>query len=200
MDFKEIKKEAWEISNKNKWNIWKPILIIGLISGIASGVITSIFGNESATGSILNSVISFLLVPATVGMLYYMLNLVRGKDYSLNNLKEFYDKIGILIGISIIVSIFVTLGCLLFIIPGIIIALNYTFVFYLFAEDKNLTLKEYLDKSKELIKGYRMDYFLFILSFIGWILLCFFIIPIIWVIPYIQTAEILYYEKLKEKK
>lgn len=97
-------------------------------------------------------------------------------------------------------SSFCCVGFLLLIIPGIIIALNYAFVFYLLADNNKLEIKECMSKSKELIKGYRLNYCLFMLSFIGWILLCVLIVPIIWVVPYITTAETLYYDKLKEKR
>lgn len=200
MDFREIKKEAWEISNKNKWNIWKPSLIIALISGIAGAIITAIFGEKSIVGLILNVIVGIALIPATVGLIKYMLNLVRGKKYSIDNLKEFYSIAGICIALSLIIVVFVAVGFLLLIIPGIIIALNYAFVFYLLADNNKLEIKECMSKSKELIKGYRLDYCLFSLSFIGWILLCVLIVPIIWVVPYIITAETLYYDKLKEKR
>lgn len=200
MDFREIKKEAWEISNKNKWNIWKPTLIIALISGIAGAIVSAIFGDESTVGQLLSAIVEIALIPATVGLIKYMLNLVRGEKYSIDNLKEFYSIAGICIALSLIIAFFVTVGFLLLIIPGIIIALNYTFVFYLLADNNKLEIKECMSKSKELIKGYRLDYCLFSLSFIGWILLCILIVPIIWVVPYITTAETLYYDKLREKR
>ena len=55
-----------------------------------------------------------------------------------------------------------------------------------------------LKMSKEMMDGHKWEYFVLILSFIGWILLCVFIIPIIWVIPYIQTTQVMYYEELKK--
>ena len=66
--------------------------------------------------------------------------------------------------------------------------------------DENTKPMEVLDKSKSMMEGHKWEYFVFNLSFIGWFLL----IPItlgivlIWLIPYIQTANIMYYEKLKE--
>ena len=109
MDFREIKKEAWEISNKNKWNIWKPSLIIALISGIAGAIVSAIFGDESTVGQLLSAIVEIALIPATVGLIKYMLNLVRGKKYSIDNLKEFYSIAGICIALSLIIVVFVAL-------------------------------------------------------------------------------------------
>ena len=129
-----------------------------------------------------------------------MLKLVRNQEYGLEELKAYYDKIGILILINILVTISILVGCILFIIPGIILAFSYTMVFYIFIDNKELKTNEYLEKSKEMMDGYKFNYFLFNLSFIGWILLCALIVPVIWVFPYITTANTLYYEELKKKQ
>jgi uncharacterized membrane protein len=61
---------------------------------------------------------------------------------------------------------------------------------------------EYLSKSRELMKGYKWDYFVFNLSFIGWILLSIitFGILFVYVIPYISIADTIYYDELKKIK
>ena len=52
------------------------------------------------------------------------------------------------------------------------------------------------------MQGYKWDYFIFGLSFIGWILLIGFTfgIAMIWVMPFILIAQTLYYEELKKLK
>lgn len=45
-----------------------------------------------------------------------------------------------------------------------------------------------------------MGLFVFILSFLGWALLCLFIIPVIFVYPYFMVSNILYYDELKAIK
>ena len=61
---------------------------------------------------------------------------------------------------------------------------------------------EYLADSKMLMQGYKWDYFCFMLSFFGWILvgILTFGIAIIWVYPYVCVSQVLYYDALKEKK
>ena len=74
---------------------------------------------------------------------------------------------------------------------------------YLLADinDNNVTnANRILRKSQEMMNGYKFDYFIFQLSFIGWQILCAitFGIAYIYVIPYFTFANIVYYEKLKE--
>ena len=70
---------------------------------------------------------------------------------------------------------------------------------YFFVDNPELSWTECLKKSCEMTKGYKGDLFGFALSFIGWILLCFFVIPVIWVAPYITTSMTIYYDELKKK-
>lgn len=200
MDFKKIKEEAKEKCKDKLWDIWKPYIIIGVISVIIGTIAAKIFGADTIACEIVVMLFSMLLIPAEVGFTSYMLKLVRNQEYGLEELKAYYDKIGILILINILVTISILVGCILFIIPGIILAFSYTMVFYIFIDNKELKTNEYLEKSKEMMDGYKFNYFLFNLSFIGWILLCALIVPVIWVFPYITTANTLYYEELKKKQ
>ena len=200
MDYAKIKKEARERIKEHLWDIWKPIIIIAVISGVFSGIANGIFGAESFFTNIVEALLNLLLVPAEIGCTAYILKFVRGEKYSIDDLKEYYPKFGVLIVINIIMSVFIMLGFICLIIPGIIIALWYAMVSYIFIDNPDLQPTEYLERSKEMMNGYKMDYFMFGLSFIGWIILCFFIIPTIWVVPYMEVAMTLYYEELKKTK
>lgn len=202
MNWSEIKEKAKEMGRKNMWNIWKPTLIIACISAVVGFFTALIFGEESTIGGLISSLISLALLPMEVGMIRYVLDIVRGKEANLEYLKEYYDKILVIIVISFLVGIFTTLGLILLIVPGIIIALGYSMVFYIFAENKEITSMGVLKRSKEMMNGYKMDYFLFCLSFIGWILLGALTLGIlyIWLIPYMTSAQALYYDELSKKK
>lgn len=197
MNWSEIKEKAKDISYDNMWNIWKPSLFFALITFIIELFITLIF-KESSIGNIFSSILTIALLPIQIGIVRYVLELVRGKEANMDYLKEYYDKILVIIVISLLVGIFTFLGLILFIIPGIIIALGYSMVNYIFADNKEITAMGVLKRSKELMNGYKMDYFLFCLSFIGWILLgaLTFGILYIWLFPYITVAQAVYYDEL----
>ena len=101
--------------------------------------------------------------------------------------------------VEILVGIMVFLFSLLLVIPGIIKALAYSMAGFIVV-DTDLEAKDVLKKSKEMMNGYKWDYFVFGLSFIGWFILVPFTIGIllIWLIPYMLVSMALYYEKLKE--
>lgn len=59
-----------------------------------------------------------------------------------------------------------------------------------------------INASKELMKGHKMEYFVLQLSFLGWILLGFVTLGIgfLWIAPYIQMTNALFYRKLAGDK
>ena len=77
-------------------------------------------------------------------------------------------------------------------------ALLYVVTYYISYDNPELSSKECVLKSEELMKGNRGNYFLLELSFIGWsILACFtFGIGLLWLVPYIQVAIVCFYEKV----
>ncbi len=91
------------------------------------------------------------------------------------------------------------LWTLLFIIPGIIAQIGYSQVWFILTEDDEISPNDALKKSKEMMYGYKMQYFLLGLSFIGWIILAILTcgIGLLWVLPYIQTSNAKFYEDLK---
>ena len=79
--------------------------------------------------------------------------------------------------------------------------LAYAFVDYLVV-DTDVTGNDALRESREMMKGYKWNYFVFGLSFLGWILLVPFTLGIllIWLYPYMTVATAIYYERLKGTK
>lgn len=206
MDRKKIKEKAKEFAFKNKWELWEPYLIIFGITLVFS-IILTIFkiDADSVLGTFLNFILELVLLPASIGYVYYIIKLINGKTLDVKEaLTSKYKLFGLIILVTCIVGLFTTLWSLLFIILGIIYAFSMTMTSYLLADlaDENTKYKEVMNTSKEMMDGYKWDYFVFELSFIGWVLLVIvtFGIAIIWVYPYIMTANVMYYEKLKKKK
>jgi len=204
MNIKEIKAEAKGMINGNKWNIWKPgfVLVgISLVVGIIVGVFAAaVDGDAELASSLANTILSLALLPTTVGCYAYYLKLVRGEEFSLNDLKAYYKDFLKILLLEVLVTVFVFLWSLLLIIPGIIAAISYSLVFFICVDKPELEAVDTIGKSKEMMKGYKMDYFLFKLSFIGWMLLVPFTfgLLLIWLVPYMIIAECLFYEKVKE--
>ena len=87
---------------------------------------------------------------------------------------------------------------MLLVIPGIIIALMLSMCNYLLADGRT-DIWQIIKDSAAMMKGHKWEYFVFGLSFIGWILLCGITLGIaaIYVVPYMSVAQCVWYDKLK---
>ncbi len=76
--------------------------------------------------------------------------------------------------------------------------LSYCLAFYISYEMPAMTAKEAVEKSGELMRGNVWSFFCLNLSFIGWAILCVFTfgIGLLWLFPYIMTADICFYRNL----
>lgn len=203
MNISTLKERAKEFASHNKLNFWKPILVLSLISFLVSFLITILFGQESTLASLLSSLVSLALVPASVGSQAYNLKLVRGESPDVTDeLQAPYKNFLPLILQSAVMGFFIALGSILLAVPGIIISLMLGQVTYILAEGKKEDLEgiNALKKSKEMMAGHKMELFKIILGILGWSILCCLTLGIlfIWKIPYFEALLTMYYEELKK--
>lgn len=95
--------------------------------------------------------------------------------------------------------IYIMLWSLLLYIPGIIKGIAYSQTMFILEEDPNLGANEAITRSREMMNGHKMEYFLLLLSFLGWVILSPLTLGLlnIWLIPYMQTTLANYYKYLK---
>lgn len=196
MTRQEIKALAREKFAGNKWKILYPFLLITLISAGLSWA-TGLIGG--LIGKLLGLVVSIAMVGLNGSYMAYILKFTRTGEASMNDIFAcFKARWKQIIWSGFLVGLFTFLWSLLLVIPGIIAAFSYAMVGYL-AVDTDLRSKEIIAKSKELMNGHKWEYFVFVLSFIGWALLAPFTLGIIyiWLIPYLYVSLTLYYDQLK---
>ncbi len=214
----EIKQAAKAKIKGNIWNLLWPLLVIWVLQS----VLNRIFGGAQ-TNALLNvdlnnfdintlfenikvspivTLITFIFAIIEVCYLKYVLNFIRTGNFEfkdiLNCLKEKWLNILL---VTLISRVLISIGIAFFIIPGIILALGWSMASVVVI-DSDLSAIDALKKSWNMMKGYKWNYLIFILSFLGWALLAPFTLGLlfIWLIPYITVAELMYYEKLKEVK
>ena len=91
--------------------------------------------------------------------------------------------------------------CLLF-IPGIIKSYSYMMVPYIVNDNPELSAKEVITRSREMMNGNKWRAFLLDLSFIGWVLLSLMTCGIVGVFysePYRRSARAALYLELKDQ-
>ena len=93
--------------------------------------------------------------------------------------------------LQFLMSVFVALWSLLFVVPGIIAAYRYSMAFYIVHREPDLDAMAALNRSKELTMGHKSQLFHLDLSYLGWYILGLFTAGILWlwVIPKHMTAR-----------
>ena len=139
----------------------------------------------------------------TVGFAYYMTQFIKDKKHEFMDLFRYTKDYVRIFVVNILQTIFVFLWCLLLIVPGIIKAFAYALVPLVLADEKhkNLGYREVLRKSEDMMRGHKMDLFVFELSFIGWHFLAIFTLGLleIWILPYYYTAKYKFLNDIKDE-
>ena len=91
----------------------------------------------------------------SVGYIKFTIGILNKKNPQVEQVYSSYKESFKAFALRIVMCILTFLWGLLFIIPGIICALNFSFSMSILAEDKNITTFKAIEKSKEMVKGYR---------------------------------------------
>lgn len=152
---------------------------------------------------IINLLIAFMITPLLyVGFYRYFLDIKAGGvtgDYDV--LFRWFKKGFLRIVLTyFVVCVYILLWTCLLIVPGIIKSIAYAQTFFILAEDDMITPSSAIRKSQNMMRGYKMQYFLLNLRFIGWTLLSILTLGVgfIWLIPYMMTAFAGFYNELKK--
>lgn len=188
---KALKKEAKDIAFNNVWYLLWPQLLITLINYVLA--LTGI-------GTICNL---FIIPLLQVAYIVYVRGIIKGEQKNFWELiKEKFPFTLTLFLVNLLTSLFIVVGAVLLIIPGIIVALGLSYVYFVLADEPKLKTMDAIEKSWNLMKGHKTEYLVLNLSFILWYLLSIitFGIALIWVIPYVTVTQELYYQYLKTGK
>lgn len=168
-------------------------LALGTI--IVGGLILAVSGYVPIATLILTGVIN-------VGLATVMLAIVRGAPVQFNDLFKGFSNFGTNCLAGILVGVFTFLWSLLFVIPGIIKGYSYSMTFYILADHPEMSPKDAIAASCELMDGHKFDLFVLQLSFFWWHLLgsVTFGLAYIYVGPYISAATAKFYEAIKTEK
>ena len=100
-----------------------------------------------------------------------------------------------------LVRFFTSLWSLLLIVPGIVKFYAYSMTPYILVDNPELSANEAINLSQKMMKGHKSDLFFLQLSFIGWIFLSIFTfgIGLLWVMPYMMTAQAAFYQDIKKE-
>ncbi len=185
---------------------WGRVVVPTLVYGLLAGVIASIAQDDNLPLLLIYIVLAIgILLPLGFGFTMMFLHFVRdGKQPAVESLfgafNETYYKKSVIT--MLLVGIYTFLWSLLLLIPGIIKSLSYSMTAMILAENPELGADEAIDRSIAMMNGHKMDLFLLLLGYAGLALLSALLlfIPLLWIIPYYNTALAKFYLELKNEQ
>lgn len=181
---------------------WGAAIVVCVLADIMSVGVSLLDLPLSDTGMMLLMLVGSLLFSLLIGgvislgIAHYFTNLAANRDAQIKDLFAFFRYFGKSVWMNAVVFCHVFLWSLLFIIPGVIAMYRYAMVPYLIAEFPDLSVSEAMEESARLMNGNKMRLFCLQFSFIGWVLLAFFLtfgFGMLWVTPYMHAADAAFY-------
>lgn len=159
------------------------------------GMITSAISTVSILKLVLGGVVQ-------LGYTRFLLNQHDGRKFEVKDLFSQFDRFTVGFLQYLLVSVFTILWMLLLIIPGIIKAYSYSMTPFILADHPELTARQAIRRSMELMDGHKWELFVLSLTFLGWELLNALSLGIgsFWLNPYKNAAYAAFYREITAQK
>ena len=144
--------------------------------------------------------IALFILGSVIGVGYrkYNLNLVDRQEAGFENLFAYFPHWKNAFKTKLLKTIYEILWTMLFIIPGVIASYSYAMTDYILTENPELTAKEAIEKSKDMMEGNRWRLFCLEISFFGWGILSLLTLGIgsLWLTPYMEASMAAFYREV----
>ena len=149
---------------------------------------------------LLNIVVICVSAYIQLGLAVYCIGLYKGDEVNYVTIFSRFKGLKPIVFI-LILSVVVFLGFILLIIPGIILSLMYSQVFYILADDPDIGAIEAFNKSEKMMRGHKWQLFMLNLEAALYIFAGIFTLFIwwAWLIPRYSVAIAGFYEELKKE-
>jgi uncharacterized membrane protein len=186
----QVLKTAMEKQVGFKWSFIAPFLIYLVITSIIAALQDATVGTgEGVAASLTQIIVNILVYPLGMGLGLLGIRRAAGKDTPLSTLWESYSQFIPLAVMLVLMGLLIVGGFFLLVLPGIYLAVAYSFAPYLIIE-KNMGVWEALETSRKAITTYWWRYFgllliTVLLFIVGTIPL---LIGLVWVLPIMAIA------------
>jgi len=150
-------------------------------------------------GELIYDLVTFVLsAPLSLGFSYFCLNFIKRKN-RIEDIFWGFTKFGKVFVAYLLMVVAIMIGCFLLIIPGIILGLMFSQVFYIIADNEEISAVDALKESARIMKGNKFRYFILCLSFIGWVIVGAITLGIgfIWITPYYNITLTNFYRDIR---
>ncbi len=147
----------------------------------------------------IGSLALFIQGPISIGLATYSLAIANQKDYSYNQIFTGFKYFFKALFLFLLFNISFLIGFIFLIIPGIIIALMFSQIFYIMAEDPQTGVIDVLKKSASLMKNKKLQLFGLGMRYVGLFILGVFTLGIwwLWLIPQAYVSFAIFYKELQ---
>ena len=173
-----------------KWSYMAPFLIYLIITSVIAVLQDATVGTgEGVAASLTQVIVNILVYPLGIGLGLLGIRRAAGKDTPLSTLWEPYSQFIPLVVMLVLMGLLIVGGFFLLVLPGIYLAVAYSFAPYLMIE-KNMGVWEALETSRKAITPCWWRYFgllliAVLLFIVGTIPL---LIGLVWVLPIMAIA------------
>ena len=192
------------ITNKDLVEKTKPILKDSYLQVFACLLLASLLPqivlSLSPTNVLLNLVVVCVSAYLQVGIALYCLEIYKGKEVNWLMIFSRFNGFKPVI-FMLIYSIIVFLGLILLVVPGIILGLMYSQVFFILADDPDVGVIEAFNMSSRMMKNNMWQLFMLNLEALLYFIAGVFTLLIwwVWLLPRYSVAYAGFYEALKNE-
>ena len=148
---------------------------------------------------IIGSLALFVQGPISIGLATYSLSIANEKEYSYTQIISAFKYFFKALILVLLFTVSFAIGILLLIVPGIFIALMFSQIFYIMADDPETGVIDAFKKSASLMKNKKLQYLGLILRYSLFFILGVFTLGIwwLWLIPQAYVSFAIFYKELQ---
>ena len=200
MDNTEILSETKRILKNNYNKVMVPFFLMVIISAITQNqnIITNIFDNYGmVTGAVYGLIAVVITAVIGVGLASFSLSIVEGK-IDTNKLKDGLEVVPKAVVIYLLYFVAIFVGFLLLIIPGLIVSIMFSQVFFILSKNPDVDVIDAFKQSAAMMNGHKWQYFWLSLRYGLYFVLSIFTLFIwtLWLFPQMYTSYALFHAKV----
>ena len=202
MNNSEIRNVTKEILKGKYKNVMLPFLLAILLISLSQSqdLYSYVYDAYGKTYMFtIGSIALFIQGPISIGLATYSLAIANQKDYSYNQIFTGFKYFFKALFLFLLFNISLLIGFICLIIPGIIIALMFSQIFYIMADDPETGVIDAFKKSVSLMKNKKLQYLGLILKYVLFFILGVFTLGIwwLWLIPQAYVSFAIFYKELQ---
>ena len=202
MNNSEIRNVTKEILKGKYKNVILPFLLATLLIGLTQKQELYTYGYEDHGLSYvftIGSIALFIQGPINIGLATYSLSIANEEDYSYSQIATGFKYFFKALFLFLLFNISFVIGVICLIIPGFIIGLMFSQIFYIVADDPQTGVIDAFKKSASLMKNKKLQYLGLILKYVLFFILGIFTLGIwwLWLIPQAYVSFAIFYKELK---